>query len=74
MGIFGGHAGTGSNPDQRDWKAYPTIFSGDIDGDGWLAVNARRMASAVNLIYPAWLDGLVITGANNDAVNYPPLA
>ena len=60
-----------------------TILSGDIDGndvtqggvvsdpDNIVGANAYRVVSAVGISETATLDGLIITGANNDQAADP---
>ena len=65
VSIYGGFPATG-NPgmDERDWKAFETILSGDIGVEGDIEDNAFHVLIAVNVSDKTLLDGFVITGGN----------
>ena len=65
VAIYGGFPATG-NPgmDERDWKAFETILSGDIGVEGDIEDNAFHVLIAVNVSDKTLLDGFVITGGN----------
>ena len=70
--LFGGFTGTETTLEGRNWIDNLTILSGDIDGIGGLSGNdAYRVVSAVGITETAILDGLIITGGNNDASTTP---
>jgi len=64
--LYGGYSSDGS---QRDWIAYPTILSGDLNGDDSPGLtnyddNSLHVVKAVNVVEPATLDGFLIRGGN----------
>ena len=66
--IYGGYSGTGTT---RDWLAYPTILSGDLNGDdaGDFANygdNSYHVVKAISVTGDTALDGIVIRGGNAD--------
>jgi probable HAF family extracellular repeat protein len=59
--VLGGYAGvTEPDPDARDPLAYPTILSGDIDGDGTHAGNVYRVVYGLYLTPAVTLDGVTV--------------
>ncbi|AQT68805.1 nitrous oxide reductase family maturation protein NosD [Anaerohalosphaera lusitana] len=66
--IKGGYAGTqGDDPAERDHELYPTILSGDLNGDdkgGSRDDNSYHVVTARHLDSPVVLEGLTITGGN----------
>jgi len=79
--LAGGYAGAGaSDPNVRDWEAYVTILSGDLNGDDVDPIDARRLAEdpnraensyhvvAAGATEQATLDGFTITSGNADGV------
>jgi len=72
--VYGGFSGNGTETSitQRDWNAYPTIFSGDIGTVGDFTDNARTVfIGPIGDMNYALIDGIKITGGNADANNYP---
>jgi len=81
--LFGGFTGTESTRDQRDWKAHPTILSGDLlgdDNDNIDRTEPTRSDNSWHVIFmgevdlgpvdeTTTVDGFTITGGNAD----PPL-
>jgi len=70
--VRGGFAGSANpdDPDARDITLYPTILSGDLNGDdatGGVNDNAHRIVVAQEVDTLAALDGLVIEGARGAA-------
>jgi hypothetical protein len=72
--LYGGFPpGTTSGMIDRSWISYPTILSGDLNGNGIIDSNdAYRVVTASNTDSSAVLDGFTITGgnANGDATQY----
>lgn len=74
--LLGGYAGTGApDPNARDIQAYPTILSGDLDGDDqpmadpcglWNEParigNSRHVLTALNLDQLTIVDGFTVSG------------
>jgi hypothetical protein len=57
MQLYGGFTGTETALSQRDWKANPTILSGDFN-------NAYHVLITANLTAAAIIDGFTIKGGN----------
>jgi predicted outer membrane repeat protein len=67
---YGGFAGFESERRQRDWRANPTVLSGDIGVAGDVTDNAYHVVQAVLPAGPesvTVLDGFIITGGNANA-------
>jgi predicted outer membrane repeat protein len=64
VAVYGGFAGAETALQQRDWTAYLTILSGDIDGDGSPAGNSYHVVTGSGQDANAVLDGFTITGGN----------
>ncbi|MCI0629212.1 MAG: dockerin type I domain-containing protein [Phycisphaerales bacterium] len=71
--IQGGYAGLGApDPDARDIKAFPSVLSGDLNGNdgsgpGGNAENSFRVVSAYDIDATAVLDGVrIVAGHAND--------
>lgn len=72
--VRGGYAGYGAaNPDERDPLLYPTILSGDLNGDDGPkfannAENSFHVVRATNIGAGTTLDGFSITAGNADTI------
>lgn len=64
--LYGGFAGTETEISQRDIDAHPTIFSGDIDGDGTLENNSFTVVYTKDVSELTIVDGITILGGNAD--------
>lgn len=66
--LYGGFSGDPSETQlsQRNFKANPTILSGDIDRDGTKAGNAYHVVNGAGVNATAKLDGFTVTGGNAD--------
>jgi len=78
--VKGGYAGLAEpDPDARDIAAYPTILSGDLDGndiyladpadlldEATRAENSRNIVTATDCDRTAVIDGFTVTGGNAD--------
>lgn len=78
--VYGGFSGDGTETsiDQRDWDAYPTIFSGDIGvvGDSTdnvytVFTGSLGVVSANGRLTYSYVDGIKVTGGNADVDSYP---
>jgi predicted outer membrane repeat protein len=61
VALYGGFAGTESALHQRDWRAHPTILSGDIGAVGILTDNVYHVVTTHNVTETTRLDGFTIT-------------
>jgi len=69
VAVLCGFAGYGaSNPDARDVDAYPTILSGDLNGDDlWGILNiSENSYHVVSSLGSGTLDGAIVTAGNAD--------
>ena len=57
--IYGGFAGSETSRETRDWKAHPSILSGDIGRKDTKTDNSKHVVTGAN---NAVLDGFTITG------------
>lgn len=69
--IFGGFPPEGGDWENRDWELYPTVLSGDLNGDDGENFdnneeNSYHVLTATDVNRLAKLDGLIITGGNAD--------
>jgi len=70
--IKGGYAGNGHpNPNARDVSAYPTILSGDLNGDDLWGIlnrddNSYHIVTSSSAFPPPVLDGVTITAGQAD--------
>lgn len=64
--IFGGFAGTEDSRHQRDWRAHPTILTGDIGVHNDRTDNSYHVVRTQN---DATLDGLIIEGGYADGAD-----
>ena len=65
VSIFGGYAGYGaSDPDARDYLAYPTLLSGDIGTVGSNADNSYHVVFSSSVYGSTTLDGAAIAFGN----------
>ncbi len=62
--IYGGFGGTETDLSQRDWRANPTVLSGDIGIAGDINDNSYHVVVAGNVDMNAVLDGFTIRGGN----------
>ena len=75
--ILGGFAGLGSpDPDARDVTGFPTVLSGDLNGDDGPpgsfvnnAENSRNVVTGDGTDLSAVLEGVTVTGGNADGPN-----
>ena len=66
MTVYGGFEGTETQLAERDWKAHPTILSGEIGGEKNPADNSYHVVTALNTDPAATMDGFTITGGHAD--------
>ncbi|MGB2863540.1 MAG: right-handed parallel beta-helix repeat-containing protein, partial [Sedimentisphaerales bacterium] len=75
--LKGGCAGVGdADPNARDFQAYETVLSGDLNGDDGLNLagdseNSYHVVTGSGTDNTAVLDGFVITAANANAGTFP---
>jgi uncharacterized repeat protein (TIGR01451 family) len=67
--LYGGFGGDETERTQRDWRAHPTMLSGDIDQDGALTNNAYHVlyldgVTGPNITAATVIDGFTVTGGN----------
>ncbi|MEQ6118993.1 LamG-like jellyroll fold domain-containing protein [Reichenbachiella sp. MALMAid0571] len=75
--LFGGFSGTETELSERDWRANPTVLSGDLNGDDDNDIsytNTLRSENTYRIVYVAGdnilIDGVMITGGQaNNTVN-----
>lgn len=82
--IYGGFVGTEIKLDQRDWKRYQTILSGDLEANdlqvggvittarGIVGSNTRNLVTISNADQSTVLDGLIITAGHTLASDTEP--
>ncbi len=70
--VYGGFLGNEANLDDRDYISYPTILSGDIDGDNDLSSNSFTVIYTEDVTSATIVDGIIIEGgsANDGASIY----
>lgn len=82
VAVRGGYAGLTARgtvrPDDRDPQAYPTVLSGDLNGDDSpdfanTAENAFQVVVALHVDDTAILDGVVVSGARADGPGHGPV-
>jgi uncharacterized repeat protein (TIGR02543 family) len=71
LAIYGGFAGTETSLGQREWRAHPTILSGDIDQDNLLTGNSHHVVTGSDTDNSAILDGFTITAGNANGPGCP---
>jgi predicted outer membrane repeat protein len=62
--LYGGFAGTESALEDRDWRAHPTILSGDIGVVGDMADNSYHVVTSTSASSATLVDGFTITAGN----------
>ena len=76
VALMGGYAGVGApDPDARDPELYPTILSGDLNGDDGpdfenYDENCYHVMTARFLDSSAIVDGVVVSGGNGEEDDY----
>lgn len=69
IAVFGGFLGNETSVNQRNWKANPTILSGNIDRDTTLKNNSFNVVYTRNVTKSTVLDGFIISDGNaNDTL------
>ncbi len=76
VAMLGGFAGCASDdPDERNLSAYPTILSGDLNGDdftgGDISENSYHVVFAGDTASTVLLDGFIIEGGHANSPNNP---
>jgi len=72
LSLFGGYVGCGEpDPNLRDISAYPTVLSGDLNGDDGpdftnIDDNSHNIVTFFDIDQAVVLDGFTITGGNAD--------
>ena len=61
VGLYGGFDGTELLRNRRDWRAHPTILSGDIGTQNVATDNSHHVVTGSGVNNTARIDGLVIT-------------
>jgi Synergist-CTERM protein sorting domain-containing protein len=65
LSLYGGFQGTEDLLSQRNWQKYPTILTGDLQGDNDSANNSYHVITLdLNRRKRSLLDGFIITGGN----------
>ncbi|MEM8899164.1 MAG: choice-of-anchor Q domain-containing protein, partial [Bacteroidota bacterium] len=60
VSLYGGFSGTESSLSQRDWKANPTILSGDLGQANNNPVNSKHVVVGINVDSTTLVDGFII--------------
>lgn len=73
--VYGGFAGTETTRGGRNWQAYQTILSGDLNGDDGVSFtnnseNSLHVVAGDNLSSGTVLDGFTIRGGNAGHINF----
>ena len=77
VALKGGYAGLGArNPDERDPEAFPSVLSGDINGDDQpefvnISENVYHVLIGSGTNASAVVDGFTITGGNANTGEFP---
>lgn len=71
LAVYGGFRGDEASLSERDWKAAPTILSGDIGTRVVTTDNSYHVVSTSRLTAASVLDGFVITGGNANGISSP---
>ena len=66
VAVYGGFEGSMGSPQYRDWTAYPTILSGDINVPGDINDNSYHVVTGAD---DAILDGFIIKLGNANSPN-----
>ena len=70
VAVFGGFNGSETALNQRNWKNFPTVLSGNIDNDTTLNYNSFNVIYTRNVSKSTILDGFTITEGNaNDSIS-----
>jgi hypothetical protein len=70
VAVYGGFAGTETSLSQRNWRATPSVLSGDIDRDGTLAQNSFNIIYLQNVSSATLIDGFTIQGGNANDTSF----
>jgi len=65
--IYGGFSGDETSLDQRNWRRYQTVLSGDVDSDGLDGDNCFHVVVGASF---SVLDGFTVTGGYADGSGY----
>jgi len=66
VAVYGGFSGTEVAVDERDWRKFETILSGDINTIGELSDNCYHVVTGSGTDADTVLDGFTIIGGNAD--------